>query len=67
MKLEMWQKFPGMEELVLRFLAPGLWEKHKSELARKVTLGALGCSASSFSVSTAIELFLVPASVPRLV
>ena len=27
-----------MKELVLKFVAPGLWEKHKSELARKVSL-----------------------------
>ncbi|XP_041367207.1 sorting nexin-13-like isoform X2 [Gigantopelta aegis] len=36
MKPDMWQKFQGMEDLVMRFLAPGLWEKHKSDLARKM-------------------------------
>lgn len=36
MKPEIWAKYPGMKELVLKFVAPGLWEKHKSELARKV-------------------------------
>lgn len=36
MKPEVWARYPGMKELVLKFVAPGLWEKHKSELARKV-------------------------------
>ncbi|XP_056008392.1 sorting nexin-13-like isoform X2 [Ostrea edulis] len=36
MKPEIWAKYPGMKDLVLKFVAPGLWEKHKSELARKV-------------------------------
>lgn len=36
MKPEIWAKYPGMKELVLKFVAPGLWEKHKSELARKM-------------------------------
>ena len=31
-------KNPGLREMVLKFLAPGLWEKHKSELARKASL-----------------------------
>ena len=38
MKPENWVRYPGMKELVLKFVAPGLWEKHKSELARKVSL-----------------------------
>ncbi|XP_078321983.1 sorting nexin-13-like isoform X2 [Crassostrea virginica] len=36
MKPENWVRYPGMKELVLKFVAPGLWEKHKSELARKM-------------------------------
>lgn len=38
MKPDLWQQYPGLMELVLKFLAPGLWEKHKSELARKVSI-----------------------------
>lgn len=41
MKQEVWIKYPGMKELVLKFVAPGLWEKHKSELARKVSPSAV--------------------------
>ncbi|XP_036358438.1 sorting nexin-13 isoform X3 [Octopus sinensis] len=37
MNAELWQSYPGLEDLVNQFLAPGLWEKHKSELARKLT------------------------------
>ncbi|XP_021363849.1 sorting nexin-13-like isoform X2 [Mizuhopecten yessoensis] len=33
---ELWEQYHGLKELVLKFLAPGLWEKHKSELARKM-------------------------------
>lgn len=36
MNPELWQSYPGLEDLLAQFLAPGLWEKHKSELARKV-------------------------------
>ncbi|KAK6165250.1 hypothetical protein SNE40_022210 [Patella caerulea] len=35
-KPELWSKFPVVEDLVTQFLAPGLWEKHKSEIARKM-------------------------------
>ena len=41
MKPELWIQYPGMKELVLKFVAPGLWEKHKSELARKVCMSEL--------------------------
>lgn len=37
MNPELWQSYPGLEDLLAQFLAPGLWEKHKSELARKLT------------------------------
>ncbi|XP_069111090.1 sorting nexin-13-like isoform X1 [Argopecten irradians] len=33
---DLWEQYHGLKELVLKFLAPGLWEKHKSELARKM-------------------------------
>ncbi|KAK3086098.1 hypothetical protein FSP39_013557 [Pinctada imbricata] len=36
MKPDLWLQYSGMKELVLKFVAPGLWEKHKSELARKM-------------------------------
>ncbi|XP_076461622.1 sorting nexin-13-like [Babylonia areolata] len=36
LKPELWQKVPGLEELMAQFLAPGLWEKHKSEFSRKM-------------------------------
>ena len=36
LKPDVWQRVPGLEELMTQFLAPGLWEKHKSEFSRKV-------------------------------
>ncbi|XP_025093376.1 sorting nexin-13-like isoform X1 [Pomacea canaliculata] len=36
LKQEVWQRVAGLEELIMQFLAPGLWEKHKSEFSRKM-------------------------------
>ncbi|KAL8566062.1 hypothetical protein ACOMHN_012847 [Nucella lapillus] len=36
LKPDLWQRIPGLEELMTQFLAPGLWEKHKSEFSRKM-------------------------------
>ncbi|XP_052248874.1 sorting nexin-13-like [Dreissena polymorpha] len=33
---EVWEKHPGVQQFVMKFLAPGIWERHKSELARKM-------------------------------
>lgn len=33
---QVWDDYPGVRDFVMKFLAPGLWEKHKSDLARKV-------------------------------
>ena len=33
---ELWEKNAGVKDYVMKFLAKGMWEKHKSDLARKV-------------------------------
>lgn len=35
---KLWEQFPLLRYFILKFLAPGLWEKHKSDLARKVSV-----------------------------
>ncbi|KAK7111008.1 hypothetical protein V1264_014794 [Littorina saxatilis] len=36
LKPDLWLRVAGLEELMTQFLAPGLWEKHKSEFSRKM-------------------------------
>ncbi|XP_071102568.1 sorting nexin-13-like isoform X1 [Haliotis cracherodii] len=55
LKPDMWTKFPGMEELVIQFLAPGLWEKHKSDLARKMDTIVNPLKTSMKNVSNAVK------------
>ncbi|XP_061179851.1 sorting nexin-13-like isoform X2 [Saccostrea echinata] len=55
MKPEIWAKYPGMKELVLKFVAPGLWEKHKSELARKMDTLVNPIKTSVKSVGRAVS------------
>ncbi|XP_060579066.1 sorting nexin-13-like isoform X2 [Ruditapes philippinarum] len=33
---KLWDQHPRVKEFVLKFLAPGMWERHKSDLARKM-------------------------------
>lgn len=33
---QLWEQYRGAREFVMKFLAPGMWAKHKSDLARKV-------------------------------
>ncbi|XP_052813316.1 sorting nexin-13-like isoform X2 [Mya arenaria] len=33
---KLWEQHPGVREFVLKFLSKGIWERHKSELARKM-------------------------------
>ncbi|XP_036358429.1 sorting nexin-13 isoform X1 [Octopus sinensis] len=55
MNAELWQSYPGLEDLVNQFLAPGLWEKHKSELARKMEILVNPLRSSVRTVGTAVK------------
>lgn len=55
MNPELWQSYPGLEDLLAQFLAPGLWEKHKSELARKMETLVTPLRSSVRTVGTAVK------------
>ncbi|ESO99641.1 hypothetical protein LOTGIDRAFT_141791, partial [Lottia gigantea] len=55
LKPELWQRYPLVEELILQFLAPGLWEKHKSDIARKMDTFVNPLRSSVKTMSTAVK------------
>nr|KAG5714324.1 hypothetical protein BaRGS_018541 [Batillaria attramentaria] len=55
LKPDVWQRVPGLEELMTQFLAPGLWEKHKSEFSRKMDTFVNPLRNASKNVGNAVK------------
>ncbi|KAL5007185.1 hypothetical protein ScPMuIL_015991 [Solemya velum] len=52
---EQWETYQGLKYLVMKFLAPGLWEKHKSDLARKMDTIVNPLKSSMRTVGNAVK------------
>lgn len=54
---DLWEQYPGLRDYVLKFLAPGMWEKHKSDLARKMDTVVNPLKTSVKTVGHAVKHF----------